>query len=208
MLSSAFSLVSHLKEKARRVRKTSWHFKVVESLWGHRVWHTKACKYWWIMVPTSLFVLGLVYLIGGIMYTVGFLLGYAPRPESKKYSSSDDRMFMPHGELPSGRKWPWYIQPWFMLAVFAVFWFAVSFPETFWWTVGWIVKIVVVVVLVGFVVYLLGKGWNLPGFRAGRRTVRRQISGVWDKVCPSLVVVQNGDDRVNDTHAEEYDYDD
>ncbi len=198
MLGFVSSPFSWAKNYLSHVRETSWHYKLVKSVWGQKAPEGKACSYYWLKLPSSLLALAglflFVVIFGTLVIGGGWFFGFIPTifktedPYLKSYLADHYRepSWYPYGYTSKGKKrhiFPWQVA---LVGIFFALSYYLGFENQ---TAGAVVGISTGSVVGGFLVlgvfiFLISKSWKTPALVSARKSVK----SAWDKACPPLVV--------------------
>ncbi len=203
--SSLVMALKKLKGRLSHVKSSSWHFQFVEMVWKEGARNSKACSYYWVKFPTSMLIVLLVLCLVGVVYPVGWFLGFQFKfsaPKSGEYNEGGE-LFYPYKTTRKGKKVrfaPWEIAMgicWALIVILVAHHLVFNDPAL---GVGILTYGALTVALVTLCVLL----WpvlrkkatssdrprlRLFSFRGSiDNRLTRNLSSFWDRVCPKLIV--------------------
>jgi|GEM_PF-2803968 len=180
--------LSRLKKRLSRVQQDSLHYSITSGIWERtlRTGRVHACKYWWVLFPTSLIIAAVIEIVTVIISIFAIFFGHLPNfEEDNKY----DDFFLGHRKKANGDSWPRFIPAPYQVALpilalgFIFFLVTTQLRYTLYGAGG-----VLGLMVLGGLVTLLLKGWNQPAVKGVREITNVAIGSRWDKICPILVV--------------------
>lgn len=191
------SLLSRAKDSLSHVRTSTWHYKAVREIWGWRANEGKACTYYWFKLPLSLLAFLVIAAICALITIFAWFVGRTPTwfktedPELRWYKKYKNEMFYPYGYTSKGKRrrvMPWWLG---LVTLFAglVYYLAIVNPVLGLITIYVMGSVIGGVLFLALLVFGITKNWNNPGVANARAKVR----AAWDKACPPLVIVENGE---------------
>ena len=167
-------VISRTKGYFSNVRKSAWHYKLVDDIFDGRV-GGKACTYYWVKLPITLLAVGALAVLYAIVITVFWLSGRVP------VNFDDPTYLTPYKTTRSGKKVRF--APWEILTLVALA-FALYFFVWVNQTAGVITTAVLVGLMTGgFLFIFLVRNEATRGLRA-------ELKSAWDRVCPNLTIVE------------------
>lgn len=193
--------ITGIKGRLAHVKETSWRYKLATLIWPEeKVNSSKACKFYWVIIPSSAILSILAGILFALVTSVGWFLGSTPTlidntNPSKGEKPSSQAGFYKYKYSPRRGKFrrfaPWQYVMMLLVVVLtmtsifsgkataggsAVLTFfthnLVIWFGSWWWTLA-----LGALALLGF--------WWLG------RTIssnRKRLSAVWNRLCPDLVV--------------------
>jgi hypothetical protein len=181
-----------LKEKMSIRSSTDLDFRFIELMWGEYTWNTKACIYWWVLLPVTIIAFGVITIFSLIAFALEIFFGRCPTDMKEGFLSP----LYPPGQFFGGRRWPWLLQPWFWVLLLILGWFTSSFPEQSSTLLWWLIEILLGCLVVGVVALIIGRNWNSPILQAFRTRIGQLLAIGWGKAkdaCPPLKVKEPGE---------------
>lgn len=193
--------ISKLKNRLATIPTDSKRYKLVSFFWDDpgKIEESKACKFYWVMIPASVLgsiLLGIIMVLFYILIVpIAWFFGYSPMPEKKEKKEklapyvATDKMLLPKGYSPRTGEYrkhnPWYyVLPVVggagsaLLLLNGMLWEALLAIGNF-FQAAW-------PYFLGMAV-IIGVFWVIGAIYKKRRF---QFSAWWNKACPPLVVVQ------------------
>jgi hypothetical protein len=164
------SPITQFKKWASHINATSWHYKLVSTFWEKKSRNTKACTYWWLLLPSSVLAFAITLLLLYLIFLpVGWFLGFKYKPSSE--ATEEGELFYPYKQDSRGKKKrfaPWQILTPLIISVVCAF-----IMIQYWLVVLSIAAIAIRVLLfllmcvgffliLAFILFLLTKGWKNP----------------------------------------------
>lgn len=165
--------LQEMKDRLAHVKRASWHYQLVREMGRPS---RKACAYYWWDVPISLLKCAVRYTLYGVVVTIAFFLGF---------STSDKTVFTSYKVRRNGTRK--IMAPWEVVAAAAVFY--ASFRG-----ITFLMDVNVMGLSRLVALFLLAFGSPLivilvvMMLHAKIRTSALKIKGVYEKVCPDLIV--------------------
>lgn len=182
-----------MKKRLARVQENSLHFSVTSFIWEKYLESGKvhACKYWWVLFPTSLVLTPIIFIaivvVGVVAFFFGHLLNFSANDEEK--------LFSPHRRRANGQPWPRFIPAPYQVvlpAAFLISSYRLITDSTRYTIYGLIV--LAVTMALGGLLLLISKNWNQPVLKAPREVAARSIDSGYNKMCPMLIIVPKPSD--------------
>lgn len=201
------AVINRLKKRAARVNSESWHYNLVTHVWKRTLkkGKVKACKYWWVMLPTSLVSLGLVAVTVAItfvvVYSATFFAGRRMNLDDTPYGPPED--FFPYKQRSDGAKVRF--APWEIVTPIAILALLYLRGQAIWnWVSGlfdenihFILKVLMytgivvgILFVIGLAVFFFIKGWKHPMISGARSMATQSVDSGWSKLCPPLEVIK------------------
>ncbi len=179
------------KDWLSRVRETSWHYRLVDSMLESVP--KKACSYYWYGVPAAMIKGGLMLIVAIVVCFIGWFCGFMPILFNKAWTGNG-APFLNYKMRFDGTRRP--LAPWEFTLISLVLielyeWYATglflhqsvgAFSSTFFWS-GVVLAVIIFLGLVGWIMYRKRNAILRKLDSAGDRA-----SMTWDRVCPPLVV--------------------
>ncbi len=180
--------IKRFKDHLSHVDPRSWHFQVVNIIWEKRdLLNTKACTYYWLKLPIALVWAGIVCVLAGLFYSVGWFFGFQPVEATFNRTLREESFYRSDTYLPyktdhngdKKRIAPWEVVISFIV-LFVLAYHVLAYSSTFFWLVILAIKVF------GGLAALVGIGYF----------VRKN----WDNVCPTLVILDKPNQEVPANH--------
>lgn len=189
-----FRPLSWLKYRLSHVKKSSWHYSIVEDLWGKHITFagSKTCVYYWWWLPLSLVLYLALWTLLAVIVFISVFVGRIPtffKTENEEMTIYSGDFTYPYKRLPSGKRIP--IALWEIALVGAVV-FGIYYSFAINPMVAQILGVIIGAILGGIIalaliVFVITKGWS---FRPIARA-RARVKYAWDRACPLLVVEED-----------------
>lgn len=189
--------ISWVKQRLATIPPQSRRFRVVNLLWDEsRIKRAKACTFYWVMLPTSAVVAGILALLAGFVTAIGWFVGYVPDFSDRVSEGADNpkRAFYDYKYHPRSGKF-WRFAPWqvvipatlLTLLVYSIAAGVLGSIGVFLVEAGGAIArfcvreryVALVIVLAVAFIYLLGK-------LVIRN--RQRLGAAWNRMCPNVIV--------------------
>lgn len=186
-----------LKDRLSRVNPKSWHYKMVDDVWGTKA-AGKACTYYWFKLPLAALAFALFVIITFVGSIGGLIFGYlptmVPAPKNpvtgfQEVPYGTGTFFYPYKTLPNGRKMPLAVWEVILLAGvgFVLYYLGFMDQELGLTILIWVLSIAIGAAVVFGVIFAVSASWKNPLIARARSN----LVATWNKVCPELVIEKN-----------------
>jgi len=182
--------ITRLKNRLSRVKEDSVHYSVTSFFWEKSLKSGKlhACKYWWILFPTSLIFAVIVFIVAVVVAVFGIFIGRLPNFDADE--KNQQPFFSPHRRRANGQPWPRFIPAPYqivlpILTVTTLYWLITEYT----YDTIFVSICILVMIPLGGVLMLISKNWDQPALKGPREVAIRSIDSGWNKACPLLTIV-------------------
>jgi len=178
-------VIIRLKDWLRRVKETSWHFRLVK-ITGISV-PKKACAYYWICVPQAMVLIAIMFVVVYVLSAIAWFGGFS----SNFNGSEGSAPFFPYKTKKNGMKkqfapWEVVVGILLFLGIVRVSIFVMDNEMAIVFYGLWVASVGVVLAALFVAVRALAP--RIVGIEMWIRNLPRRMGKFWGKVCPDLIV--------------------